>query len=248
MINDSLVLSSLRKAFGRFVATDDVSLTVRHGEIHALIGPNGAGKSTLVNLASGSLRADSGKVSILGNDVTSLGPNRRAKGGLARSYQVTELFLPLTVVQNVKLAVQSRKDIKSRWWQNADRDPRLKAAAHEVLSEVDLDHRAQDQVASLSHGEKRQLEFAMCLAMNPKIVLLDEPMAGMGHEEGLKIMKLLQRHAARFGTLLIEHDMDAVFAIADRLTVLVQGRVIASGTVDEIRRNNEVRHAYLGDH
>ncbi len=246
MAAEVLVVDALRKSFGGFVATDGISLSVRRGEIHALLGPNGAGKSTLVNLAAGHLRPDSGRIYVDGADVTRFNADARARRGLARSFQITQLYPELSVLQNVGLAAQAHAGPLTRIWRAAYKDRRLLEAAEQTLLEVDLLERADTIVATLSHGEKRQLEFAMCLALSPKVLLLDEPMAGMGPEEGTKIMAVLKRHARLFGTLLIEHDMNAVFALADRITVLVRGAVIATGEPEEIRRNADVKRAYLG--
>ena len=237
----------LIKRFGGLVATDSLSIEVRAGEIHALIGPNGAGKTSLVSQLTGNLRPDSGTIRFAGRDVTHLPTHARARLGLARSFQITSVLREFTALDNVALAVQAHSGHSFRFLADARREHRLRAPAGRLLAEVGLEPRAEALAAALSHGEQRQLEIAMALAGDPKLLLLDEPMAGMGPEESQRMVTVLlalKRHRAM---LLIEHDMAAVFQLADRITVLVYGRAIASGTPDEIRANPDVRQAYLGD-
>ena len=237
----------LVKRFGGLVATDNVSIEVRAGEIHALIGPNGAGKTTLVGQLTGNLRPDSGSIHFAGRDVTHLPIHARVQLGLARSFQITAVLREFLAIENVALAVQAHAGHSFRFLADARFDKRLREPAWQGLEIVGLDDRAAVPAAALSHGEQRQLEIAMALAGRPRMLLLDEPMAGMGAEESHDMVRLLRHLKARCGMLLIEHDMDAVFALADRITVLVYGRAIASGTPKEIRANREVRQAYLGE-
>lgn len=238
---------ALSKRFGGLVATDDLSIDVAAGEIHAVIGPNGAGKTTLIAQLSGALAPDSGRILFDGADITALSPPQRCQRGLARSFQVTSIFAEFTARQNVALAAQAREGHSFRFWANADRDVGLNAIADGRLAQVGLAGREEVIAANLSHGEQRQLEIAMALATSPRLLLLDEPMAGMGVEESARMVALLRQLRDEHTIVLIEHDMDAVFALADRITVLVYGRAIASGNPDEIRENREVREAYLGD-
>ena len=237
----------LRKNFGGVIATDDVDLSVAAGEIHAVIGPNGAGKTTLVNLLSGRLRADAGEIRFDGRPVTRLSAAARARRGLARSFQITSIFLDFSVIENVMLAVQAREPHAFRFWRPVAGDPALEEPARAALDHVGLGNRAGRRAGSLAHGEQRQLEIAMALATRPRLLLLDEPMAGMGAEESQRMVDLLGMLRRDYTMLLVEHDMDAVFALADRITVLVYGKPIASGTPDAIRADAEVRRAYLGD-
>jgi len=237
----------LIKRFGGLVATDNLSIEVREGEIHALIGPNGAGKTTLVGQLTGNLRPDSGTIHFAGRDVTRLPIHARVQLGLARSFQITAVLREFSAIENVALAVQAQAGHSFRFLADVRFDKNLREPAWQSLELVGLDGRAGVPAATLSHGEQRQLEIAMALAGKPRLLLLDEPMAGMGVEESQDMVRLLRHLKARCGMLLIEHDMDAVFALADRITVLVYGRAIASGTPDEIRANPEVRHAYLGE-
>jgi len=243
-----LELKGLTKAFGALKATDGVDLTVRHGEIHALIGPNGAGKSTLIAQVAGGLAPDTGRVVLLGEDVTGWSVARRARLGLGRSFQVSSLAWEFSVLRNVMLAVQARSAGAWGFWAPVRKDEALRAEALGVLDRVGLTLRADDPVAALSHGERRLLEVAMALALRPRLLLLDEPMAGLGPEGTKELTAFLARLKTECGMLLVEHDMDAVFALADRISVLVYGKVIASGTVAEIRASAAVREAYLGDH
>jgi branched-chain amino acid transport system ATP-binding protein len=237
----------LIKRFGGLVATDNLSIEVREGEIHALIGPNGAGKTTLIGQLTGNLRPDAGTIHFDGRDVTRLPIHARVQLGLARSFQITAVLREFSVIENVALAVQAHAGHSFRFLADVRFDKSLREPAWQSLELVGLDGRAGVPAAALSHGEQRQLEIAMALAGKPRMLLLDEPMAGMGAEESRDMVQLLHHLKARYGILLIEHDMDAVFALADRITVLVYGRAIASGTPDEIRANPEVRHAYLGE-
>ncbi len=246
MADPLLATRSLRKSFGGIVATDDLSLEVAAGEIHAVIGPNGAGKTTLVNLLSGLIKGDGGDIVFDGRAVSRLRPAARAHRGLARSFQITSIFADFSVLENVALAVQARSGHSFRFWRPTGDDQRLRGPAREVLARVGLADRAEILAGNLAHGEQRQLEIAMALATEPKMLLLDEPMAGMGIEESQRMIALLDELKADYTMLLIEHDMDAVFALADRITVLVYGRSIATGTPADIRANADVRDAYLG--
>ena len=236
----------LVKRFGALTASDKLSLEVRPGEIHALIGPNGAGKTTAIAQLSGEMRPDSGSVRFAGADVTRLGADARARTGLARSFQITSLFLGFTAEDNVAMAIQAHQGHSFRFWRDARRDETLRGPARAVLARVGLEGRGDVLAANLAHGEQRQLEIAMALATEPKLLLLDEPMAGMGHDESRQMMDLLAGLKGQLAILLVEHDMDVVFSLADRITVLVYGRTIASGTPEEIRASAEVRDAYLG--
>ena len=242
-----LEVAGLHKSFGGITATNDVALTVEPNEVHAIIGPNGAGKTTLVGQLAGELMPDAGTVRFQGRDITRLAPHRRSRLGLARSFQVTSIFAPMTVVDNVALAVQARAGHSFRFWGAARRDGDLVGPALRALDGVGLGERAQAIASELSHGEHRALEIAMALASEPKLLLLDEPMAGMGPEESAQMVERLAALKAHKTMLLVEHDMDAVFALADRITVLVYGRVIASGRPEEVRADEAVRRAYLGD-
>jgi len=242
-----LEIRGLHKSFGGVVATDALDLDVAAGEIHAVIGPNGAGKTTLVSQLSGALRPDAGRILFDGRDVTRLPDDARARLGLARSFQITSVFHEFTALDNVALAVQAHDGHSFRFWRAARRDARLREPALAALARVGLADRADATVRHMSHGEHRQLEIAMALATEPRLLLLDEPMAGMGPDESQRMVGILQGLKGRHAILLVEHDMDAVFALADRITVLVYGRALASGTADEIRANEDVRAAYLGD-
>ena len=247
MAEPLLETRGLRKRFGGLVATDDVDLAVAAGEIHAVIGPNGAGKTTLIAQLAGELPPDAGAIRFAGADVTRLDAPTRARAGLARSFQITTVCLGFTALENVLLAVQAHAGHSFRFWRAARRDQALIEPARAALDEVGLAPRAEIAAASLAHGERRQLEIAMALATAPRMLLLDEPMAGMGQEESGRMTALLARLKGRETMLLVEHDMDVVFALADRVTVLVYGRAIATGTPAEIRANAEVRAAYLGE-
>jgi branched-chain amino acid transport system ATP-binding protein len=247
MAEPLLSTDRLIKRFGGLVATDSVSIDVRAGEIHALIGPNGAGKTTLVSQLTGNLRPDAGTIHFAGRDVTHLPMHARARLGLARSFQITSVLREFTVLDNVAFAVQAHSGHSFRFLADARRDRTLREPARRLLEEVGLAARADAVASALSHGEQRQLEIAMALAGDPKLLLLDEPMAGMGPEESQRMVAALRTFKGKRGMLLIEHDMDAVFQLADRITVLVYGRAIASGAPAEIRADPDVRQAYLGD-
>jgi branched-chain amino acid transport system ATP-binding protein len=242
-----LEVSDLCKRFGALQVTDHVSLSVRRGEVHALIGPNGAGKTTLMGQLTGELTADSGSICFLGRDMSGMSSAQRARLGLARSFQITSIFDSFTAAGNVALAVQATEQHSFKFWRPADRIEKLQRPADDLLRDVGLVDRRGALAAGMSHGEHRQLELAMALATRPTLLLLDEPMAGLGTEESEAMAALLQRLKRSHTILLVEHDMDIVFALADRISVLVYGRIIASGTPDEIRNDPEVRAAYLGD-
>ena len=242
-----LQVDHLAKRFGGIVATDDVVLTVPKGELHAVIGPNGAGKTTLIAQLSGQLPPDSGRIQFAGTDITDLPPYKRSALGLARSFQITSLFLDLSVLDNVALAVQAHAGHSFHFWRDARKENTLRDPARAALERVGLGARADTRASLLSHGEHRLLELAMALAGNPRMLLLDEPMAGLGPEESARMVGMLQALKRELTILLVEHDMEAVFALADRITVLVYGRVIASGAPDAIRTDEAVREAYLGD-
>jgi branched-chain amino acid transport system ATP-binding protein len=229
------------------VATDQVQLEVNEGEIHALIGPNGAGKTTLISQLSGALRPDSGTIRFDGKDVTRLSMHERVSSGLARSYQITSIFRRFSVVENVALAVQARSGSSLSFWQPVSSEKALFDEARQILDDVGLAGRGDQLAGALAHGEQRQLEVGLALATKPKMLLLDEPMAGMGPEESERMIHLILKLKSRLTLLLVEHDMDAVFRLADRISVLVNGRVIATGEPEAIRINPEVKKAYLGD-
>jgi branched-chain amino acid transport system ATP-binding protein len=237
----------LRKRFGGLAVTDDVSLDVQPGEIHAVIGPNGAGKTTLINEISGVLPVDEGMITFEGRDITALSLPRRARLGLARSFQITSVVPAFTALENVALAVQARSGSSFRFFRPASTEAQLNAPAMAALDQVGLAARAATPAGAMSHGEKRQLELAIALATEPRMLLLDEPLAGAGPEETERLIAILRGLKARYAILLVEHDMQAVFALADRISVLVYGRVIATGMPDTIRANPEVRAAYLGE-
>jgi branched-chain amino acid transport system ATP-binding protein len=241
-----LATQGLMKRFGGLVATDNLSIDVRAGEIHALIGPNGAGKSTAVAQLSGQIAPTAGQILFEGRDITGLNMPRRAQLGIARSFQITSVLKDFTTLDNVALSVQAHQGHSFRFWRNARQDPDLRDPARQVLEDLGLGARADIVTAELSHGEQRQLEIAMALAGDPRVLLLDEPMAGMGPEESDRMVEFLKRLKGSRAMLLVEHDMDAVFALADRITVLVYGRAIATGTPEVIRADAAVREAYLG--
>ena len=242
-----LSLASLSKRFGGVVAVDRVTLEVAAGEVHALIGPNGAGKTTLVGLISGSLAADTGEILFQGNNVTRLKQHDRVGAGLARSYQITSIFRRFSVLDNLALAVQARSGSSFSFWKPLKKETALFDEARDIASQVGLAEKIQATAAMLAHGEQRALEVGLALATRPKLVLLDEPMAGMGPEESKRIIDLVERIRAQLTVLLVEHDMDAVFRLADRISVMVDGRLIATGSPQDIKGNAEVRRAYLGD-
>ena len=241
-----LRIAKLSKTFGGVVATDELSLDVEQGELHAIIGPNGAGKTTLIAQLSGEIFPDSGRVFFQDKDITMLPPFKRSRIGIARSFQITSLMLEMNVIDNVALATQANEGHSYKFWKSARDDFDLSQSAMHTLREVGLEGRKFEKVQNLSHGEHRQLEIAMALATQPDLLLLDEPMAGMGTEEGGKILEILKLLKKRKTILLIEHDMDVVFALADRITVLVYGRAIASGSPQSIKADERVREAYLG--
>jgi len=247
MADALLQTENLAKRFGGIVASDDVTLAVAPGELHAVIGPNGAGKTTLIAQLSGQLAPDAGRIHFAGHDISALPMYRRSHLGLARSFQITSLFLDLSVLDNVALAVQAHRGHSFRFWRNARDEAGLREPARAALARVGLSAREQQPAAALSHGEHRQLELAMALAGNPRLLLLDEPMAGLGPEESARMVAMLRELKKELTILLVEHDMEAVFALADRITVLVYGRVIASGAPAAIRANSQVRDAYLGE-
>jgi branched-chain amino acid transport system ATP-binding protein len=248
MIKPLLKTENICKAFGGIVASDNLSLEVMTGQIHAIIGPNGAGKTTLINILSGQLFPDSGEIIFDGNFITRFRSSKRANLGLARSFQITSIFPDFSTLDNVVFSILARSAHNFRFWRPTQNDDELRIPALEVLNRIGLGARADVIAGNLAHGEKRQLEIAMALATQPKMLLLDEPMAGMGAEESQTMISLLNELKSDYTMLLIEHDMDAVFALADQITVLVYGRDIASGTPLDIRANKEVRAAYLGYH
>jgi branched-chain amino acid transport system ATP-binding protein len=241
-----LAVGGLTKRFGGLVATDQVSLSIPEGELHAIIGPNGAGKTTVIAQLAGEIRPDSGVIRFAGEDIVSLPAHARSARGLARSFQITNVFREFSAIENVALAVQAHAGHSFRFWRSARTDEALLRPASDILDRVGLAARARDPAAILSHGEKRALEIAMALATGPRLLLLDEPMAGMGPEDSAQMVRLLAQLKRDLTIVLIEHDMDAVFALADRITVLVYGRAIATGTPAAIRANDDVRQAYLG--
>jgi branched-chain amino acid transport system ATP-binding protein len=247
MADTLLDIRNLRKSYGALAVTDDVSLAVETGELHAIIGPNGAGKTTLIHQISGMLGSDSGQILFDGQDITRFGMHERVRRGLARSFQITSILPGFSALENVALAVQARSGSSFRLFGNAARERGLNEPALEYLNVVGLGARARLPAGLLSHGEKRQLELAIALATNPKLLLLDEPLAGTGHDDSQRVVETLRRLKGKITIVLIEHDMDAVFTLADRVSVLVYGRVIATGTPKRIRANAEVRAAYLGE-
>lgn len=238
-----LRVRGLSKRFGALAVTQDVTLDVPARGLHALIGPNGAGKTTLINQLMGTLAPDSGQITLGETDITRMAPHRRARLGLARTFQISALVPGFTAAENVALAAQARAPHPLRCWGR----PGGIAAAADVLTQVGLDDRAHIAAQDLSHGEQRALELACALALQPRCILLDEPLAGMGHDEATAIIALLQRMRQTLGLLMVEHDMDAVFALADQVTVLVGGRIIATGPAAAVRADPLVRAAYLGD-
>ena len=247
MADALLKVEGLTKRFGGVVASDNVILDVTPGELHAIIGPNGAGKTTLIGQLTGEIVPDAGRVHFEGRDITALPVYDRSLIGLARSFQITSLFPNFTALQNVALAVQAHAGHSFHFWRDARAEPELREPARAALERVGIGHRADAVVARMSHGEHRQIELAMALATKPRMLLLDEPMAGLGPDESARMVKTLRELKRELTILLIEHDMEAVFALADRITVLVYGRVIASGDPASIRANAEVRQAYLGE-
>jgi branched-chain amino acid transport system ATP-binding protein len=242
-----LQISGLTKRFGGVVATDAISLDIAHGEFHAIIGPNGAGKTTLISLLAGEIAPQSGTIRFDGADITALPDHRRSSLGVARSFQITSLFDDFTALDNVALAAQAHAGHSFRFWRDARRDETLRRQAHTALARVGLAERAGKRVDKLSHGEHRQLDIAMALATRPRMLLLDEPMAGLGPEESARMVGMLRELKGDLTILLIEHDMETVFALADRITVLVYGRIVASGDPAAVRADAAVREAYLGE-
>ena len=239
---------NLTRRWGGLVAVNNVSLDLASGSVHAVIGTNGAGKSTLINLLSGEFPPSSGEVELLGQDISQWPQPRRARAGLGRSYQRNTIYPSFTVLENCRLSAQAQHQQAWAFWRSAETDPETQHIGHEAAVRVGLGEVLHRQAGFLSHGQKRQLEIAMGLATAPQVLLLDEPLAGMGAEETERMLTLLQELKQDHAILLVEHDMDAVFRIADCITVMVNGNVIASGTPDEVRNNPDVRSAYLGDH
>jgi branched-chain amino acid transport system ATP-binding protein len=247
-MSDALLqVEGLCKSFGALRATDQVTLDVRPGETHAIIGPNGAGKTTLIGQLAGNLRPDAGRIRFAGEDITALAAPARSRKGLARSFQITSIYREFTALDNVALAVQAHAGHSFRFWRPARAEAELRDPARAILEEVGLGGRADVLAANLAHGEQRQLEIAMVLATRPRLMLLDEPVAGMGTDESQRMVRFLGSLKGKRTMILVEHDMDAVFTLADRISVLVYGRIIASGRPEEIRANLEVRSAYLGE-
>jgi branched-chain amino acid transport system ATP-binding protein len=242
----ALETRSLTRRFGGLTAVNGVSIQVASGTVHAVIGPNGAGKSTLVNLLSGDLAPSSGEIMLEGTDITRLGPPQRSLRGLGRSYQKTNVFLPLSVFENARLAAQSRVGSSLRFFRPVLREAAINTRADEAIEAAGLSARRDRIVATLSHGEQRQVEIAMALATAPRVLLLDEPLAGMGAEEASGIVRLLAKLREQHAILLVEHDMDAVFSLADTLTVMVNGTVLETGSPASIRASAAVQAAYLG--
>jgi branched-chain amino acid transport system ATP-binding protein len=246
--NAVLEAQQLTKRYGALVACDQVSLSLLPGEIHALIGPNGAGKSTLIHLLSGSVSADSGRLSLQGHEVTRASLHERVKAGLSRSYQITNIFKQFSVFENLLLAVQASSGSSFSFWRARAQDTILRKAAESLARDCAIAPEVWHVSAgTLPHGEQRKLEFALALASEPSVLLLDEPMAGMGPDETIKLTELIASMRGRTTMLLVEHDMQAVFRLADRISVLVYGRIIATGTPEEIRNHAGVREAYLGE-
>ena len=246
-MSDMLQIRQLTKRYGGLLATDQLSLSLPAGELHAIIGPNGAGKTTLIAQLSGEIAPDSGAIEFDGHDITALLPAQRALRGLARSYQITSVFPEFSVLENVTLAMQAHRGHSFGFWTPMLAQPALVEPAMRAIAQAGLSQRCSSKVSELAHGERRQLELAMVLVAEPKLLLLDEPMAGMSHQESGNVVRTLQGLKGRYTMLLVEHDMDAVFALADRISVMVYGRIIASGTPDDIRNNEEVKIAYLGE-
>jgi len=247
MAEPLLQVRGLRKRFGGLVATDGVDLDVAAGETVAVIGPNGAGKTTLIAQLSGDLAPDAGRIRFAGADVTALPAPARSRLGLARSFQITSIFREFSALDNVALAVQAHAGHSFRFWRPARAEAALREPARAVLEQVGLGARGDVPAGTLAHGEQRQLEIAMALATRPTLLLLDEPVAGMGLDESARMVQLLRTLRGRHTIVLVEHDMDVVFALADRISVMVDGRVIATGAPEAIRMNPEVRRAYLGE-
>ncbi|MGY3440844.1 branched-chain amino acid transport system ATP-binding protein [Bradyrhizobium sp. USDA 4473] len=242
-----LRVDNLVRRYGGITATDNLSMKVIPGELHAIIGPNGAGKTTLISQLTGQVMPNSGTIRFAGRDVTHLPSYKRSRLGLARSFQITSLLKDFSAIDNVALAAQAHDGHSFRFWGNARKERHLREAARAALERVGLGTRADVVVSQLSHGEQRELELAVALATKPQLLLLDEPMAGLGVTESARMVALLKELRKKVTIVLVEHDMEAVFALADRITVLVYGRVIACGAPDAIRRDEEVKRAYLGE-
>jgi branched-chain amino acid transport system ATP-binding protein len=242
-----LEIEGLTKRFGGLVATNDCTLSVHQGELHALIGPNGAGKTTLIGQIAGTIKPDSGRVRLAGMDITHLPPHRRVRLGLARTYQITNVFKKYTVLDNLALGVQARDGHSFRFWRAVRSERHLWDEAAEIAERVGLGARKDVAAGALAHGEQRQLEVGLALTSRPCLLLLDEPLAGMGADEAGRMVALIRGLRAELTILLVEHDMDAVFQLADRISVLVYGRIIATGAPEAIRANPDVQQAYLGD-
>lgn len=246
-MDDLLRLRGLVKRFGGLAAADGVDLAVQAGEVHALIGPNGAGKTTLVHLISGALRPDAGCITFAGKEVTRVPMHERVRRGLVRSYQVTSIFRRLSVLDNAALAVQAAAGSSMRFWGRCKHDAGIERDAHALLAQVGMEARAHVVAGTLAHGEQRTLEVALAMAVRPRLLLLDEPMAGMGPEESVRMVQWIEQLARDVTVVLVEHDMDAVFRLAQRISVLVSGRIVATGTPQDVRNDARVREAYLGD-
>lgn len=246
MAEPLLTARKITKSFGALKATDELSLEIHTGEIHAVIGPNGAGKTTAIGQLSGELKSDAGSIYFAGRDITRLSAHKRAHLGLARSYQITSIFLNFTAEDNVAMAIQAQNGHSFKFWKPARTDRELREPARKTLQEIGLAHRVNTVAANLSHGEQRQLELAMALATRPSLLLLDEPMAGMGPSSTSHMVELLKSFKGKITILMVEHDMHAVFALADRITVLVYGKAVATGAPEQIRSDPAVQLAYLG--
>jgi branched-chain amino acid transport system ATP-binding protein len=247
MAETILSLQGLSKKFGSLVVTDDVTLDINTGEMHALIGPNGAGKTTLINQISGLIAPDAGAVMFAGDDVTALPPQTRALRGLSRTFQISSILPGFAVLENVALAVQARTASSFRFFGNAAAEPALNIPAMAALEQTGIEHRARVRAGELSHGEKRALELAIALAMQPRLLLLDEPMAGIGRDETERLVDLLLKLKGQLTMILVEHDMAAVFALADRISVLIRGRLLTTGSPADVRADPQVVAAYLGE-
>jgi branched-chain amino acid transport system ATP-binding protein len=247
MADIAIEIRELVKRFGGLIATDHVSLGIHDGEVHAVIGPNGAGKTTLISQLTGELVPNAGQILMRGRNITRMSVPHRARLGIARSFQITSLFKDFSVLDNVALAVQCSHGHSFKFWRDARKDEAIRSRARDAIAQLHLTERAETLSGNLSYGEQRRLEIAMALATDPSVLLLDEPMAGMGHEESGRMIEVLRGLKGRYAMLLVEHDMSAVFALADRITVLVNGAVLTTGTPDEIRTSKEVRRAYLGE-
>ena len=242
-----LEVSNLNKSYGAIQATHNLHLQIKKGEIHALIGPNGAGKTTFVNQLTGDIFPDSGRIIYKSHEITHLKDYQRARLGIARSFQITHIFGNLTVAENMALAINARNGHSFHFWQNSLKNRTVKANLDHALDRVDLEHRAGLQASHLSHGEKRQLEVGMALVGNPELLILDEPMAGMGSGGTVELSKLIASLKGSTTILLVEHDMDVVFTLADTVSVLVYGHNIFTGSPDKVRKNEDVQTAYLGE-